>query len=254
MRTVLRIAGIVVLASTVAAAMADPPYVGKWKLNTAKSDFGQLTATYETVAGGGFKATMDGVSYTFKVDGMPVATPWGTMASWKAINTTTWEIASTASGKPFSTDTVRLSPDGKTMTIDSKMALGATSSTTFTRVSGGPGLAGTWKAAKMSTGAGIVEISAKGTDGIVLRLADMGATCDGKLDGKPNQATGPAFPTGWTCAFTKNGANGFTVAFNKDGKPMYSSTFTASADGKTLTEAGGSVNTKEKTKAVYDRQ
>jgi len=254
MRTLLRLAGAVVLAATVSAATADPAYVGKWKLNTAKSDFGQLTATYEAVPGGGFKATMDGLSYTFKIDGQPVATPWGTMQSWKAVNATTWEATATANGKPFSTDTVKLAADGKTMTIDSKTATGAVSSSTWTRTAGGPGLAGTWKAAKMATGAGIVEISAKGTDGIVLKLADMGATCDGKLDGKPNPATGAAFPTGWTCTFTKAGANGFAVAFNKDGKAMYASTFTASADGKTLTENAGAVNSKEKTRSVYDRQ
>jgi len=254
MRAALRIAGIVLLLSTVAAAIADPPYVGKWKLNSAKSDFGELTATYEAVPAGGFKATMDGVSYTFKVDGKEVPTPWGTMTSWKAVNPTTWEATSTTGGKLFSTDRITLSADGKTLTVDSKTAQGAASSTTFTRVSGGPGLAGTWKAAKISTAAGLLEIAARGADGIVLKMVDMGATCDGRLDGKPNPATGPAFPAGWTCTFSKSGANGFTVAFNKDGKPMYSATYTASADGKTLTEAGGSANTKEKTRVVYDRQ
>ena len=254
MRAALRIAGIVLLVSSVTAAMADPPYVGKWKLNAAKSDFGQLTMTYQPAPAGGFKATMDGLSYTFTTDGKEVATPWGTMSSVKAINATTWESTTTAGGKPFSTETIKLSADGKTLTVDSKMAQGANSSTTFTRVSGGPGFAGTWKAARMSTSAGILDISAKGADGIVLKLVDMGATCDGKLDGKPNPASGPAFPAGWTCAFSKNGADGFSVAFNKDGKPMYSSTYSVSADGKTLTEAGGAVNTKEKTRAVYDRQ
>lgn len=254
MRTALRIAGSLLLASSVAAAAADPPYVGKWKVNNAKSDFGQLTATYEAVAGGGFKATLDGLSYSFNVDGKPVATPWGTMQSWKAINPTTWEATSTTAGKPFSVDTVRLSADGKTMTVDSKMAQGATSTATYTRVSGGPGLAGTWKAAKMSTSSGLLEIASKGTDAIVLKMVDMGATCDGKLDGKPNPASGAAFPAGWTCSFTKNGANGFTVAFNKDGKPMYSATYTASDDGKSLTEIGGAVGTKERTKVVYDKQ
>jgi len=254
MNRILRIAGIVLLASSVAAAMADPPYVGKWKLNSAKSDFGQLTMMYEPVPGGGFKATMDGVSYTFTTDGKEVATPWGTTSSVKAINATTWESTSKAGGKLFSTETIKLSADGKTLTVDSKMAQGASNSTTFTRVSGGPGLAGTWKAARMSTSAGILDISAKGADGLVLKMVDMGATCEGKLDGKPNPATGPTFPAGWTCAFSKSGANGFSVAFNKDGKPMYSSTYTISPDGKTLMEAGGAVATKEKTKAVYDRQ
>jgi hypothetical protein len=65
---------------------------------------------------------------------------------------------------------------------------------------------------------------------------------------------GPAFPAGWTCTFSKNTASGFAVVFAKDGKPMYSSTFSVSADGKTLTDEGGAVNTKGRTKAVYDKQ
>jgi hypothetical protein len=52
---------------------------------------------------------------------------------------------------------------------------------------------------------------------------------------------------------SKNGERGFDVTFKKDAKPMYKSTFTASGDGKTLTETGGSVATTEKIKAVYDR-
>ena len=257
MRTVLRISFAALLASALVAA-ADPAYVGKWKLNTAKSDFGQLTATYEAVPGG-FKATMDGVSYTFTTDGKPVATPWGTMASVKAIDASTWEATNTVNGKLFSTDTIKLGADGKTMTVVSKMTQptggNSENTMTFTRVSGGPGLAGTWKAAKMSsTTAGLVEIAVKGADGIVLKFLDQSATCDGSFDGKPHPATGPTFPAGWTCTFSKNTPTGFSVAFNKDGKPMYSSTFTVSADGKTMTEDGGAVNTKERTKAVYEKQ
>ena len=257
MRTALRFTAIVLLATSVLAA-ADPPYAGRWKLNVAKSDFGQLTATYEAVPGG-FKATMDGVSYTFTLDGKEAATPWGITTSWKAVNATTWESTNKTAGKLFSTDTIKLSPDGKTVTVESKMAqaAGGTADTsmTFTRVSGGPGLAGTWKAAKMASSApGLVDISVKGTNGIVFKFVDQGATCDGAFDGKPHPATGSLWPAGWTCTFSKAGANGFSVAFNKDGKPMYSSTFTASADGKTLTENGGAVGTKEKIKAIYDRQ
>ena len=253
MRTCLRIASLVLLSSAVLSA-ADPTYVGKWKMNAAKSDFGQLTATYEAQPGGGFKATMDGVSFTFTTDGKEYTTPWGTVATTKAINATTWESVNKAGGKLFGTDTMKLSADGKTLTVESKMAQGATNTATFTRVSGGPGLAGTWKAAKMATSAGLLDISAKGADGVVLKLVDMGSTCEGKFDGQPNPATGSAFPAGWTCAFSKNSATGFSVAFNKDGKPMYTSTYAASADGKTLTETGGAVGTKERTKILYEKQ
>ena len=69
MRAFLQATGLVGLAALTYAA-ADP-YVGKWKLNPAKSDFGQLTATYEQLPGGGYKATMDGLSYTFTMDNNP---------------------------------------------------------------------------------------------------------------------------------------------------------------------------------------
>lgn len=35
---------------------------------------------------------------------------------------------------------------------------------------------------------------------------------------------------------------------------MYASTFTVSADGKTMTEVGGATNTKEKVRVVYEKQ
>ena len=50
-------------------AAADAPYAGKWKMNVAKSNFGDMTVTYEQMAGGEMKATADGQSYTFKTDG-----------------------------------------------------------------------------------------------------------------------------------------------------------------------------------------
>jgi len=39
---------LVLLCCMVTAAMAaGPPYAGKWKMNLAKSDFGQTTVTFE---------------------------------------------------------------------------------------------------------------------------------------------------------------------------------------------------------------
>jgi hypothetical protein len=258
MRTALRLASIILLASTVTAQTA-PPYAGTWKLNTAKSDFGQLTATYEAEPGGGFKVTMDGVSYTFKIDGTEFPTPWGITTSWKAVDASTWESTQRTGSTLFSTDTIKLSADGKTMTVTSKVvqASGGTADNTmtFTRVSGGPGLAGTWRAAKLSSNApGLIDVSVKGTNGIVFKSVDQNATCDGAFDGKPHPATGPLWPAGWTCTFSKSGTNGFSVAFQKDGKPMYASTFTVSADGKTMTEVGGATNTKERVRVVYEKQ
>ena len=258
MRTSVPIAILVVLA-TAGFAPTDPPYTGKWKLNLAKSDFGQVTVLYEPVDGGGFKVTVDGLSYTLKTDGKDTPTPWGTTTAWKSINASTWEAINRANGMLLSTDTVRLSADGKTLTVASKVmkASGETSNDgmTFHRISGGPGLAGKWQAANLkSSSPGSLEIAPKGADGLILTFVDQKGVCDAKLDGKEFPAAGPMWPAGWTCALSKHGDHAFDVTWKKDGKAMYRSTFTASADGKTLTETGGAASTTEKIKAVYDRQ
>lgn len=258
MRNTLRIAAAVLL-TTAAVMAADPAYVGKWKLNIAKSDFGQLTIMYEAVPGGGFKTTMDGLSFTFKLDGKEVPTPWGETSAWKSVDATTWEFTNRANGQVTSTNVVKLSADGKSLNVESKMTNpnGAPNvmNMTLQRVSGGPGLAGTWKTAKMTTNSPTsLEIATKGADGLVFKFVDQGGVCDGKLDGKDHPATGPIWPSGWTCVMTKSGERGIDIEWKKDGKAMYRSSYVASADGKTLTENGGGTNSTEKVKAVYDRQ
>src|SRR5436190_20028045 len=171
------------------SAAADAPYAGKWKMNVAKSNFGDTTVTYEQMAGGEMKATMDGQSYTFKTDGKDNMTPWGMTVAVKAIDAKTWETTEKANGKVMSTGTLKLSADGKMLTMDDKRnkSDGGTSneSMTFERVSGGPGLAGKWKTRKLtSSSPETMSLTPKGSDGLLLSLGNMGAVCDAKLDGK----------------------------------------------------------------------
>jgi hypothetical protein len=58
---------ICALASATLAA--ELPYAGKWKVNLAKSDFGQTTVTYESLPAGEWQTTAFGVTYKFKMDG-----------------------------------------------------------------------------------------------------------------------------------------------------------------------------------------
>ena len=76
----------------------------------------------------------------------------------------------------------------------------------------------------------------------------------GKFDGKDYPATGPIWPSGWTCSIAKNGAQGLDVTWKKDGKVMYKDIFTASTDGKVLTDVGSAPVANEQIKAIYERQ
>ena len=246
-------------AAAVTLTAADLPYAGKWKANLAKSDFGQTTITYEQMSGGGMKVTMDGQSYAFKTDGKDVPTPWGNTAAWKAIDANTWQTTNKTNGKVIGTDTLKVSADGKSLAVDSKMmtASGGShdDSVVLRRVSGGPGLAGKWQTKNIkSSSPTSLEIAASGPDGLKITMVNEGGVCDARFDGKDYKAAGPMWPSGWTCAIAKNGARAFDLTWKKDGKPMYKSTLTASSDGKVLTETGGAAAANEKFKAVYDRQ
>jgi hypothetical protein len=238
---------------------ADAPYAGNWKMNLAKSNFGDTTMTYEQMPGGEMKATMDGQSYTFKTDGKDNMTPWGMTMAWKEAGPNTWEMVEKTNGKVTNNGTVKLSADGKAMTVASKRvkADGGTTddSMTFQRVSGGPGLAGKWKTKNMKTNSPeTLSLTPKDNEGLAISLGNEGAVCDAKLDGKDYPATGPVWPAGWTCAVAKNGERSIDLTWKKDGKDMYKSTLAASADGKTLTETGSAVGVNEKFKVVYDKQ
>src|SRR3974377_576802 len=99
--------------------------------------------------GGQMNLTADGQSYNFKMDGKDNMTPWGNTAAWKKVDDKTWEETEKTNGKLNGTSTMKMSADGKMLTIDSKRVKAdggtANDSMTLQRVSGGPGLEGKWK-------------------------------------------------------------------------------------------------------------
>ncbi|HXK07669.1 MAG TPA: hypothetical protein VMS37_35075 [Verrucomicrobiae bacterium] len=246
-------------AVALALFAAEAPYAGKWKMNPAKSDFGQTTITYEQLSSGEMQATADGQSYKFKPDGKDYPDPFGNTAAWKSVNATTWETIWKLKGKVLTTDTLTLSPDDKALTIHTKGTKpngeAIDDSVTFTRVSGGPGLAGKWKTKNLqSSSPSVIELATSGSDGLTFKMVDMGLTCENKLDGKDYPCTGPTLSSGWTLALSKSGARGLDMTVKMNGKLLYKMTYSVSADGKTMTESGSATATNEKFKVVYDRQ
>jgi hypothetical protein len=262
MRVSVRSAVLVLALVGVGATLlwaSDPPYAGQWKLNPEKSDFGETTVMYEKMPDGQMKMTADGQSYTFKADGKEYPTPWGTSSAWKAVDENTWKVTNKVDEKVVGTATLKLATDGKTLTVDTKNidATGEASDNTalYERLSGGPGLAGEWKTKDVNIGSpGTMDISPSGSDGLTLTFVEEKGTCSAKFDGRDYAATGPIWPSGWTCAIAKSGPTGLELTWKKDGKLMYKDTLTPSADGKTLSDVGVAAGTTEKVTVVYDRQ
>src|SRR5512135_3072345 len=146
----IRLALLCSIASV--ALAADLPYAGKWKVNLAKSDFGQTTITIEAMPAGEWQFSSFGVSYKFKMDGKDYSDNMGGTVAWKAIDANTWEMVSKANGKVTETDRFQLGAGGKTLTDNVKVMKvdgGSQDSTSvYERISGGPSLAGKWKTQK----------------------------------------------------------------------------------------------------------
>jgi hypothetical protein len=253
------LSAVFTLASVAAVATADPPYVGKWKMNPAKSDFGQTTTTYEQLPSGEMQSTQAGESYKFKLDGKDSPATFGSTAAWKSLTANSWETTWKLNGKVLTTDTLTLSPDGKTLTVNSKgkKPNGEMLDDTVVaeRVSGGPGLAGKWKTKNMkSTAPSVLELASSGPDGLVFKIVDMDLTCSGKFDDKDHPCTGPTLAPGWTASFVNAGPRALNMTVKNNGKVLFKLSYSVSADGKTLTENNTATGANEETTVVYDRQ
>jgi hypothetical protein len=264
MRRTFALVAVVVLASGQAPlAQSDNagelPYAGRWKLNIAKSDFGETTATVAKVGSDEMQFTIAGQSYKFRMDGKDYPSIMGRTSAWKQIDANTWETLIKQDGMLITTDTTRLAADGKTMTVHSKgpKPAGGTfeQTTVYERVSDGPGLEGKWKTKNVQNSAPtVLELTPSGTDGLMIKIPDFKISADAKFDGNDYPATGPGLPPGLTIAIQKTGPRSFDMTEKQNGKPLFKLSFAVSADGKTLTETGGPVGVDEKIKAVYERQ
>lgn len=247
------------LAAALGVAAADPPYVGKWKMNPAKSDFGETTVTYEQLPSGEMQATQAGVSYKFKLDGKEYPAMFGSTATWKALGANSWEATYKLNGKVLTTDTLTLSADGKSMTVNSKgkKPNGEMLDDTVVseRVSGGPGLAGKWKTKNVKSAApSVLEIASTGADSVMYKVVDIDLTCNGKFDGKDHPCSGPTLGPGWTATFGNSTPGALDMTVKNNGKVFFKVSYSVSGDGKTLTENGTATEANEKTKVVYDKQ
>jgi hypothetical protein len=257
MVTALRsgIAVALVVGGVAIAVAADAPYVGKWKFNAAKSQLAGSTYSIENAPGGLLHFDLQGFAYDFKTDGKEYAAPDGSMNIWTAISPTQWDLVSKLNGKVTANYSIVVKGNTASLTFSMKKPDGTSidSSTTYTRVSGGPGMLGKWRSTDVKPPAVMVDIAATG-DGISWK-DDTGYAFSGKFDGKDNAPGGTMAGSKFTLALRKISDRSFEMTTRIDGKPFAVDTFTVSADGKTLTDNSVPVNAKsEATKLVYDKQ
>ena len=248
-----------VLAVAMVVAVADSPFVGKWKVNLEKSKFTDMTMTFEQLPSGEMRATAEGQSYNFKTDGKEYPAIFGSTAAWNQLDANTWQATYRAKGMVLSTDTIKVSPDGKALTVSSKGTKpdGAPFETTaeYQRIAGNTGLAGKWKSTKVEMSSPeTMEFAPSAGGGVIWTVPAYKMTADLKFDGKDYLVKGPTLPANFTIAATSKGARSFELIEKVNGKVAYRGTYTLSEDGKTLTAVYSPEGTNEKVTVVYDRQ
>ena len=241
-----------------ASAFAQSPLAGTWKFNPEKSKITGDTMSFAPAPGDAVKFSAAAMTYTAKLDGSDSTTPMGFTTQWTKIDENTWKVVAKKGSTILSTDTMKLSPDGKTLEYTSEGTKPNGDSfhdtSTYARIAGTKGFFGTWRSTKtsLSSPSGY-EIKDNGDGTLTWTLPDLKATVTLKMDGTEAPAIGPTVPDGLTLSLTKTGPRSFTMVEKIKGKPLWKGNDTVSEDGKTLTEEGSIVGVNEPTTAVYDK-
>jgi hypothetical protein len=147
-----------------------------------------------------------------------------------------YQVETTKSGDPTVKATVSLSSDGKMLTrkalISPPGGAPFTITTTSKRVSGGPGVSGTWKEVHFaeSSETGLLTIAVAG-DSVAFKETDAAKPTMCKLDGTEMKLGGTS-----TMAVKMEGPHTLKVTYRADGKIRRENTFELSPDGKTIKE------------------
>jgi hypothetical protein len=246
-----------VISAASFALAVDTPFAGTWKLNLSKS---QLTGDTVKFApdGDGMRVTGGGDSYVFKPDGSANKTRFGT-ASWTKIDDHTWEETDMVKDRLDSKTTWTLSPDGKTLTeriTGDKPGGGSFDDTsTFVRVSGTNGLAGSWKDREFKGSSPSLLVISDADNGLIVDEPDFKLRAVGKFDGKPGTVEGPTIPPGASFVLSRLGSHSFKMTRTQNGKPLDVSTWTVSPDGKVLKSISRTAGTNDPpTTEVFEKQ
>jgi hypothetical protein len=237
------------------AIAAEPSYIGRWKLDPARSKLtGETIKIEKTESGMRFAGA--GMSYEFKPDGKQYPVPGGATASWQKLDPNTWETIIRRNGQVLNKFRQVFHADTMTLTASHTKPGGGIveESAVWKRVSGGSGILGTWQSTEVKAAATGLNIAANGADGLTIEFPDYGTSCAAKFDGKDYPMNGLQEQQHASCSITKSGPSSFKATVKQDGKVIVNHLVTVDVAGTVLTDDGTAATATEPMKAVYTRQ
>lgn len=250
---------VTLLMGTSLSSLAQPPQVGTWAIDYAKSDGSEQVWEFTNLGSGLWEFKSDGVLIThFRMDDEECTTCPNALF-WELIGPDTYLTSFVGL---WARDVVKIAPDGSRLSYIQKHpgAKGELEDRvgTFQRLSGGPGLAGTWRSkSERSVFPPFVELSRAVGEWFVFKRTRPGfpggeTVCVLLLDGADHPCFN-AFARGRTIAMNLTDARTLKVVRKINGERAADWVYTVSPDGESMTQTqrsvtGGSIQT------VYKRR
>ena len=250
---------VFVCAAASGSRAADDAFVGKWKLNPARS---QLTDQMKVAAVGpnkyAFTFSGDNVE-TIVADGTDQQALFGTTLAVIVDGDHNWKIVRKTNGHTDIIGLWKLSDDGNTLT-DNFTSYHADGSTfnlhyIYKRTAGTSGFPGTWESTTQDVNSSFeMQIARYQENGLSLIYPAADVTKNLNFDGKdyPNKTAKPV--PGYTSSSHRMNPDSFELVDKISGKKLNTQKFELSADRKTLTVTGSVPGQSKPNIQVFDRE
>jgi ketosteroid isomerase-like protein len=236
------------------------PFDGIWKLNLAKSHVTGDTFTYSKTPAGLMHLSGAGpLEYEFGLDGKPYPTASHYTVTWTPSGVSEWQMDWRLGDKVTTRSRVFISTDDEALTFDSTDFLPDGTQTheldLYHRVSGGPGLPGTWKSVKVQQVTDTFSVSTPGPGRIRFTNPAYQWTFEGALDGTFAPLEGPTLSPGHEMALTAPAPGTRQWTFRFENTILAKGEWKLSADGKTMTQTSWVPGKEgEKSTWVYEKE
>ena len=260
-RTVRSLTIVCLLFGSLSAARsaADDPFVGKWKLNQSKSKITGERRKIEALGGNKYTISFGDISDTLVADGTDQPVHFGRTESIAQAAPNTWKLVTKQDGRTLYASTWTLSQDGKTMSVDGTATRpdGSTFNyqSTFKRIAGTSGFAGTWESTSLKIGSPDEwVIQPYEGDGLSFVLPAENDTLSMKFDGEDYPENGPNVPPGSASSGHRVDERTLEVTDKVKGKVIDTTRFRVSPDGKTITLTVHEKGQSKPLTIVYDKE
>jgi hypothetical protein len=250
---------LVACAVTGTLLAAKDPFVGTWKLNESKSKLTGEQFRVEALGRNKYTFTFGNVSDTLVADGTDQPVHYGRTMSISEQGPNVWKVVTKTDGRILSSDTWRLSQDGKTMNVEmtGKRPDGSTFNSHWEgkRMAGTEGFAGMWESTQVKIGSPYeFEIKPYDGDGLSFYAPTEQETLTMKFDGKDYPDTGPNVPEGSVCSGHRVDERTLEMTDKIKGTVMDTAQFKVSSDLGTLTITVHEKGQSDPLTFLYDRQ